>query len=212
MKSKIAYLFTNPTPHTLFSNYHTIPTDAFIIGVDGGTNELEILHHEPELIIGDMDSILSDVLAKYETQVPILKYSTEKDETDCELAIRWCIDNKFREIVIVNSLEGRFDHVMGLIQNLLYATLNGLKARIESKKQQIFFLEKDQIISSKKGMRLSLIPFSPVVKKVKTEGLVFALNEEDLFQYQTRCISNQFQDDTARIQYIEGDLLAILTL
>jgi hypothetical protein len=45
MKSKIAYLFTNPTPHSIYSKYHSISNDAFIIGVDGGTNDLELLNH-----------------------------------------------------------------------------------------------------------------------------------------------------------------------
>jgi thiamine pyrophosphokinase len=159
-----------------------------------------------------MDSILSDILAKYQEKVPILKYSTEKDETDCELAVRWCIENKIEEIVIINSLEGRFDHVMGLIQNLLYAHRNNIKARIETKKQQIFFLEHDISIQGKKGMHISLIPFSPIVHNVKTEGLAFPLDNEDLFQYQSRGISNRFDSDSIRIQFINGDLLAILTL
>lgn len=212
MKSKIAYLFTNPTPHSIYSKYHNVPKDAFIIGVDGGTNELELLNFQPDLIIGDMDSILSDVLSRYESVIPVLKYSTIKDETDCELAVRWCIESKIEEIIIINSLEGRFDHVMGLLQNLFYAKQNHVKARIETKTQQIFFLEKEQTITAHKGMHISLIPFSQIVRNVKTDGLVFPLNGEDIFQFQSRGISNEFLSHTAQIQFQDGDLLAILTL
>jgi thiamine pyrophosphokinase len=212
MKSKIAYLFTHPTPSSIYSNYYSIPTDAFIIGVDGGTNILEKLKLKPDLIIGDMDSIQPEILKKYEIDVPVIKYPIEKDETDCELAVKWCIENKFKEITIVNTLEGRFDHVMGLIQNLFYAKKHHIRAKIESRIHQIFLIEKEQIINAKAGTNISLIPLSPIVANVRAEGLEYHLNAENLFQHQSRGISNVFKDETTTIRYHEGELLAILTL
>ncbi len=212
MKSKIAYLFTHPAPNTIYSDYRKIPENATIIGVDGGTNILESLQLYPDLIIGDMDSILPGVMAKYESKVRMITYPIAKDETDSELAVRWCIENKYEEIILVNTLDGRFDHVMGLLQNMYYAKKHHIKVRIESQSQQLFFLEKDEVISTKPGRNISLLSYSPIVTMVRTKGLEYPLDNENLYQFESRGISNICQEETVEIHYGEGDLLAILTL
>lgn len=211
MNSPIAYLFTQPYPpidHPIYSN---IPSHAMMIGVDGGTNVMDRLQIKPNLIIGDMDSIQLEVLSRYEESTTILRYPTEKNETDCELAIRWCIENGISEVIILNALTGRVDHILGMLQNLLYAKQNGMKAQIVSGDQKILFLDNDYSFHEEPGTRISLIPFSSIVSGVLTYGLEYPLRGEDLFQEQSRGISNVVLQGTARIQHTSGELLLIIS-
>jgi thiamine pyrophosphokinase len=70
-------------------NYRDIfKEDNIVLCADGGANYAYKLGLMPELIIGDMDSILSEVKEFYEAQgVPFQIFSKRKDFTDTQLAM-----------------------------------------------------------------------------------------------------------------------------
>lgn len=57
-----------------------------VVAADGGLRHAAPLGLEPDLLVGDLDSVTGDVLAAYPT-LPTERRPTEKDELDLELAL-----------------------------------------------------------------------------------------------------------------------------
>ncbi len=73
-----------------YDNFFDIKPDDFVICADGGYNYAVKFNITPDCIIGDMDSVKTDISGK-ETMV----YPREKDYTDGELAVRLAIEKGF---------------------------------------------------------------------------------------------------------------------
>ncbi|MDZ4183220.1 MAG: thiamine diphosphokinase, partial [Candidatus Cloacimonadaceae bacterium] len=178
---KRAWLFPDHAPLDLFSGYESIESGDMIIAIDAGLN---FIHHKgiaPQLIIGDFDSLNPSLLELY-PDVSRLTFSSHKDETDTELAVDWCLENSFDEIIICNDLEGRFDHALALLQNMLKAHQMGVSCRIETSAQRAFFLNSHNVLTSLKGATLSLLCWSPKAVFGFSAGLAWPLQGLELRQ------------------------------
>jgi|OM-RGC.v1.015587615 thiamine pyrophosphokinase len=86
-----------------------------IIAVDGGAKLLKKRNILPNIVIGDLDSIDNETIDFLKKQsVKIIEYPKEKDETDCELAIKYALENGFKEIEIINFQGERIDMIFAL--------------------------------------------------------------------------------------------------
>ena len=72
---------------------------AFIVASDGGYNYLKKQNIKPDLIIGDLDSIKEEP-----TNLKVLKYPIEKDETDTELVLKYLTNRNYKIIFLVGML------------------------------------------------------------------------------------------------------------
>jgi len=107
MPSKRALLFLNGKIKNFSKIKKIINKTDLLIGVDGGTKHILKLGLKPNYIIGDLDSYTP----KNKT-IPVIKYPTDKDFTDSELAIKFVIEKKYREIIIFAFAGDRLDHMI----------------------------------------------------------------------------------------------------
>ena len=96
-----------------------------IIAVDGGLLYCGLLNLEPDIIIGDFDSVdeeLMEAIRIIEEQYPekILRLKPEKDDTDMLVALKWGLAKGIRSFQIYGGTGGRLDHTLANIQCLLY--------------------------------------------------------------------------------------------
>lgn len=208
---KRAYLFTNHAPRQIVSRYENISPLDGIIAVDNGLACICELALSPSVIIGDMDSVAKQLLASYH-QVPNIIHPAEKKETDTELAIKWAIEQGYTELIICNDMQGRFDHALAIVQNLLLAVGSNVRIRVESENQVLFTICGKYILSGYKGQTLSLIPLSDKVEFINSRGLKYSLLSLCIGKEQSRGISNEIETDTAEIEVQSGVALAIVTL
>ena len=91
--------------------------DDLIIAVDGGYDNLVRYGYTPDILIGDLDSIKSEV----PESMRCVRYPKEKDETDMLLAYEAGIKLGYSEFVMLGATGGRLDHTYANISLLLYA-------------------------------------------------------------------------------------------
>ncbi len=208
---RTAWLFTATSPAEIFGGYAAIdPERDLIIAVDAGLERLHQLGLTPSLIIGDMDSVNPDLLALYQN-CPQQRHPFVKNETDTELALLWSIAAGATEIVICNSLEGRFDHSLALTQNLGYLLARGIPGRIESATERVWFLAGETTIAGCEGCMLSLLAWGEDARFQTSTGLQYPLAGLSLQPDKVRGMSNRIQSGEAFIVLDSGTILAILT-
>ena len=108
-----------------------VTEDDLVIAVDGGLSYCGILNVEPDLIIGDFDSMSDGELQALEVlkqDIPerIITLPCEKDDTDTVFAMKEAIRRGYTDFLFIGVIGGRLDHTLGNVSMLLYLETLGL--------------------------------------------------------------------------------------
>ena len=203
-------IFANGELPDLETARELLRPDDFSLCADGGKRHALTLNLEPNLIIGDMDSIdRAEWKTLEEKNIPIELFPRDKNETDLELALHKAIELNPEEIIIVTALGGRMDHTLAnivLVSDLRLSTFN---LQLDDGTEHLLFCRTQAEVRGRSGDIVSLIPWGSPVHGVQTENLKWQLKDETLFPEKTRGISNEMTADTASIK-IESGLLLII--
>jgi thiamine pyrophosphokinase len=185
--------------------------DVLFVAADGGALLLESIGFLPDVIIGDFDSLTKAQYQRYEKMgAKILKYPVEKDETDGELALQYCRERGFNNIIIIGFAGGRLDQQLANIFLLEHAFRNGVNAFIKEPGLEMGIIDREKVFFQKIGARLSLISLDKKVTGVTITGCKYLLESGSLLRYKTRGISNIIEQEKAVITVEKGLLLYVL--
>ena len=185
--------------------------DGTVIAADGGADFLLERNIVPQVLIGDLDSISVNSLDVLKKSTEILQFPKEKDKTDGELALDYCISEHYDSATMINAVNGRLEHSLAnifLIENFVQ---KGLSLHFFNKENEIFVLNgSDQIeLACRKGAEISLIPLSEQVKIEIINGFKYPLQNEILFRTHTRGISNIAENGILSVEISSGILLIV---
>ena len=182
-----------------------------LIAVDGGADAVASAGAVPSILIGDMDSISSDTRHDLEDKgVETVLLEVAKDETDTEAALRLAVDRGANEVTVYGALGWpRLDHLVGNLLLLSSPWLQGVAVRMVDGVHEAFLVNGDVVFGGASGDIVSLLPLTPRVFNVRTQGLLYPLTGESLLQSATRGVSNQMLGREARVTHGEGVLLLI---
>ncbi len=204
---KKAVLVCNGSVNTKWLYSHISKTD-FIIAVDGGANKLLKTKFVPNLIIGDMDSISKNALKKYKG-VEMKKFPREKPFIDLELALNYCADEKFNEIIILGALGTRADMTLTNIF-LLNQLPKNIDAKIIHENQEIFLAQSKKFsLNGIPGEKISFFPIKGDVKVLSLRGFKYELHDYDMRFGIGIGISNEFKNKKVSISFKDGLLLCV---
>ncbi|KXS50098.1 thiamine diphosphokinase [Halanaerobium congolense] len=182
-----------------------------IIAVDGGANNIRELEVLPDLILGDLDSITKQNKDYYSRKnIDLLKYPVEKDQTDSEIAVDYCLEYGINKIYLFAALGGRIDQQLANLNLLEYIDEINLEAKIISQKIEIALIKNNHQFEHKKGYRLSLIPQSKKVEGVTIKGCKYNLKNQDIKRSKSRGISNLIEEEKAEVIIENGVLFYVL--
>jgi thiamine pyrophosphokinase len=184
--------------------------DDYIICADGGTRHALSLDLQPDLIIGDLDSVEYAIVQKLTLKgVQVEAYSHDKNETDLELAIQRAAGLNPEQIVIVAALGGRLDQTLANIALLTDQEWSTFAARLDDGVEEIFLCRARVEVHGKSGDIVSLIPWQGAVSEIQTTNLRWPLQKETLYPNKTRGVSNEMTDNTAVVSIGSGLLLIV---
>jgi len=177
----------------------------FVIGVDGGCKLLEILGFNPNLILGDFDSI--ENLERYRTKWPaseIKRFPPEKDFTDAELAFEEISHLAIDKIIVIGGFGGRADHMISIMHLLMKADncIMVDEQNILEKIQSPFYRKLNQ--ADYEGVYISLVPLLENFENITLKGFKYPLNEATITFSQTIGISNEIVEEVASIEVLKG--------
>jgi thiamine pyrophosphokinase len=203
-------IFANGELPDLNKARRILHTDDYIICADGGTQHALALAVQPDLIVGDMDSLEKEQFQRLQNAgVAIELYPRDKNETDLELAIQRAIELNPTQIIIIAALGGRLDQTLANITLLTDLRLSSFDVRLDDGVEEIFICRDQVQVHGRSGDLVSLIPWQGAVSKVETMNLKWVLHKETLYPDKTRGISNEMTDNTASISIGSGLLLIV---
>ena len=202
-------IFANGTLPDIDSARRILRTDDFILCADGGTRHALTLGLNPNVIIGDLDSLTFDLQPLISAGTQVFNFPRDKNETDLELALNYAVENGYREIVIMTALGDRLDQTLGNLSLLTNSQYSMLDIRLDDGVEEAFFCRDQAQIEGSRGDIVSLIPWGGEVTGVRTEGLKWPLADETLFPFKTRGISNEMLGEVARVQIQSGLLMVV---
>ncbi|MCB0722291.1 MAG: thiamine diphosphokinase [Ignavibacteriae bacterium] len=178
MKSNNAIIFLNGDMPRIKVARKYVKKDSLIICADGGANKISKFRLNPDLIIGDMDSIDSSRLkdlTKKNTRVIKIK---EQETTDFEKCLIFCLKNNLEDISVFGGASPRADHTLNNY-SVMKRYSKKLNISMVDDTFEISFINRNIRFNYKKGELVSLLPL-PKAFKVKTKGLKYPLDNEDL--------------------------------
>jgi len=189
-----------------------IKRSDFIICVDGGSKHARSLNLIPDVIIGDLDSLnKNDYRYFLNKGSEVEKYHPIKDKTDMQMGIEYAMERGFKDILLLCVFGDRLDHVLANIFLLLKIIKKGMNVKIIDEFNEIILIQKSGKIEGKIGDTISLIPLTPLVTGITTNGLKYRLKNGRLRIDDTLGISNILTKKTAKIKIDKGKLLVIKT-
>jgi thiamine pyrophosphokinase len=210
MKDIRAVILANGEIENLPALKRVLQPKDFLVAVDGGLRHLKRLGLKPDLLIGDLDSVIPEDVRQLEREgVEIMRFPVEKDQTDLELALKTVIDRGFWTVRIAAALGGRLDQALANIFLLLYPSVKEKDIRLDDGHTEVFIIKKQMKIQGKSGDTISLIPILGPVTGIITGGLKYPLRSEELFPDHTRGISNVLLKEEGTVQISSGTLLCI---
>lgn len=188
-----------------------------VIAVDGGYLYCKFLQMEPDLIIGDFDSIEEEhyqeiLVIEKENPDKVIRLKPEKNDTDTLAALRIALDMGYTTFQIHGGLGGRLEHIMANTQCLLYLRRNGAKGYIMGENSMITVIEKEPL-HFRKEMEgfVSIFSMGDKAIGVTIKGLKYPLENATITNDFPIGISNEFIGEEASISVEDGALLVITT-
>ena len=177
-----------------------------IICADGGLNIAAGLNIEPDMVIGDMDSVRPQLLRETDEK-KIMRYPADKDLTDGRLALEFAIKNGCSDIVISCAISDQTDHSLANIQ-MLASVPEGVEACIMEPNVAVRLLKGPgrRVIDGKRGDRISLLPLSEKVTGITLEGLKYPMRDGEFSIGGMNGISNVMEGEEAAISVDKGVL------
>lgn len=190
-----------PPPRRLFLFYRT--KAGYFVCADGGANTAARWGEQPDLIIGDLDSIQSATVKKF-SRVKMLRIA-DQNSTDLEKAISWTLRKGYRRVVVLGATGGRLDHLAGNLSALGKFSLRAT-IRFVDEDGMLQAVGRELKFKGRPGAIVSLIPLSRCVGIV-TSGLKWELKREVLELGKRESTSNVVRTRAVSIKVRRGKLL-----
>jgi len=174
--------------------YRRLARGCFKVAVDGGYRFFQCSGLIPDLLIGDFDS-LGKVSRRLSDRTRVLVFPVEKDKTDCELALDYCLERGARQVDIVQPSQGDPDHFLA---NLFLLAGSGNKGAARKPRLRLlgpifeaFFVSDSSIrFSGARGSVVSIIPVSALIR-LTCRGTAFNVTAARISRGQTRPTRNR---------------------
>lgn len=180
--------------------------NPFIVVLDGALHRALALGIKLDVVLGDFDGITDQVNLIKQQQPIELIYLPDQEKTDLEKAIEWLISKGHKAANIVWGTGFRADHTFNNLSNLV---------RYSKEIDLVMWDDYSKIWPCKSGYQkkypvgsiISLLPIG-TVKGIKTKGLKYPLNNEDLILgYRSGSSNEVVENGFVEIEFDSGQLL-----
>lgn len=188
-----------------FNNFE-LKNEDLLIASDGGYTQLIKKGYNPDVLIGDLDSLNNTI----PNDIKVIKHPVMKDDTDTMLCIKYGIEKGYRKFVIFGGMGGRLSHTYANIQSLAYLTESGYECRLSSQSSDVYMIKNGKIVFDEcSSGHISVFSYSETSYGVCESGLKYTVENAVLTNKFPLGVSNSFIGKPAEISVKDGVLLII---
>lgn len=185
--------------------------DDYIIAADGGLKYLQEAGVEPDLVVGDFDTLGYEPDMENVISLPVMK-----DWTDTFVAMEKGLEKGYKYFVFHGCLGGRLEHTMANIQHLKWLADRGLRGVMKGENRLVTTVSAEgggigqlSLEAREKGL-ISVFSLTDQCCGVTLRGLKYPLEKGRLTSSFPLGVSNEFIGEAAEISAEEGVLLVII--
>ena len=172
-----------------------------IICCDGSAASLVLSDLEPEAIVGDLDSLDPGIAERFAGR---LHKFTEQDTNDLTKAVRWCINKRYKEIIILGATGKREDHTIGNI-SLLAEYVREINVIIVTDTGTFTPFLESCVVKSFPGQQVSIFSINPETK-ITSKGLKYPLKNLKLMNWWVATL-NEAEGESFELSFSGGPLI-----
>ncbi|MBQ8821663.1 MAG: thiamine diphosphokinase [Lachnospiraceae bacterium] len=193
-----------------------VKEDDLVIAVDGGLGYCSVLELEPDILLGDFDSVSEaekEAIALLKQQIPerIVELPCEKDDTDTLAAICIGLEKGYDRFLIYGGTGGRLEHTIANIQSLLYLKNHNATGYLMDGSGMICVLQNEEVrLKDNLEGYMSLFSLGKEARGVTIRGMKYELENMVLTNDFPVGISNEFIGKEAMVKVEDGELLMII--
>lgn len=146
-----------------------------LICCDGAADKLIAKGMSPHVIIGDMDSLSSEVSELYAS---LMIQSDDQETNDLSKAVHYCIEKGYPSVTVLGATGLREDHTLGNI-SLMMEYYPRIEVQIISDYGVFFLTQSGEQVPTFVGEKISFFSIDNRVR-VSSTGLKYALNDLQL--------------------------------
>lgn len=195
----------------------SVAEDDLVIAVDGGLNYCSVLEVEPDIILGDFDSVgvqQKEALLELQKQIPdrVIVLKPEKDDTDMLAALKLGLEFGYINFQIYAATGGRLEHTIANIQCLLYLKNRDAAGYLMDGNGMIFVMQNEEVrLRNTLEGYLSIFALGKYAKGVTIKGMKYELEQDTLTNDFPIGISNEFIGEEAVIRVEDGELVCMIS-
>lgn len=181
----------------------------YSIGVDYGAYWLIKNNIQPDVSLGDFDSVTEEELRCIKQQSKkLIVCAKEKNETDLEIAVGEAIKLHPQNVVIYGATGARLDHTFASVNLLGKFLANKIPAKIIDGHNEISLTNTKQILSRSKYKYFSILSYTR--KSVITlKQFKYPVSQKTFFQESSLGISNEIPGEEGEIIVHTGRALVV---
>lgn len=183
-----------------FDFFKSIQTSK-IIAADGAFNKLHKIKIEPDIVIGDLDSLDRDFVNNKKTELIEIP---SQDSNDFEKALNYCQENSYEDVLVTGFHGGELEHSLNN-WSVFIKKSKELNLTIYDLERFGFVVSENTILETRANEIISLIPQPKV--KLKTENLHWNLNNEILELGSREGARNKALRNEVKIEILDGEIL-----
>ena len=177
-----------------------------LVAADAGYRTLRDRGIEPDLVVGDFDS-----MGRRPDHPHVIQHPVVKNDTDTLLAARIGVERGYRRFVFFGALGGLLDHTWANCQTLLWLLEQGAQGFLLGEGQCVTALGGGGALrfSPANAGRLSVFSAGDRAEGVTLRGLTYCLEGAELRNSFPLGVSNAFKGERAEIALARGTLLVM---
>jgi len=186
---------------------------AEVVAADAGLRHARRLGLEPQLLVGDLDSLGGSSPAGVAPGRPeVLRSPVDKDESDTELALVEAVRRGATRITVLGALGGaRLDHALANVWLLAHPALAAVDVVLLDAGARVRLVQgpAEQPLPGRIGATVTLLPFGGDAEGITTRALRYPLDGEPLRTGPARGLSNVREGGDAAVTLSTGALLVV---
>lgn len=179
-----------------------------VIAADGGIRHAAALKLEPELWLGDFDSVSAEDADRYRS-VPQIAFPADKDQTDGEIAVAAARERGATDLLLAGAFGGpRADHALLHHLQAVQLAKEGLEVFLSDGRQEGYpLLPGRHAFDIPVGTRFSIVGFSRLAG-LTISGAMWPLDKAAVPFASSLTLSN-FSTGTVKIELNEGKAILV---